>query len=252
MSTESGNTKRFLGGLVLTIISGLVLVAAVLWLLTILWEYPILLLLLSGAGLLSIFAYVGYVFFLSPDALDRVEQIEEDKWGVEVQNSRAANRGDESRGEVKKIEVEIIRRAEADETEHAEETRGAVNEAELIEEIAGKTNTSKTDAQTFFDAFTEVVTDSLEDDEQVQITGFGKFSVQKRDARQDVNIEQLTAREQEVLRLFASGQTNSEISQSLLISQGTVKHHLRNIFVKLRAKSSAEALDKARTAGLLR
>jgi len=151
------------------------------------------------------------------------------------------------RGLENKLKVE--RRREADETERAEETRGVVNETELIEEIAGKTNASKTDAQTFFDAFTEVVTDSLEDDEQVQITGFGKFSVQKRGARQDVNIEQLTARQLEVLRLLASGETNTEIARDLYIAQSTVRQHLINIFGKLGVENPAEALDKARTEG---
>ena len=63
----------------------------------------------------------------------------------------------------------------------------ALNKTALIEEIAGKANASKSDAQRFFDAFTEVVTDSLKNGEQVQITGFGKFYVQKRDARQPVS-----------------------------------------------------------------
>jgi DNA-binding CsgD family transcriptional regulator len=164
----------------------------------------------------------------------------------------AANRGDESRGEADETERAEEIRAVVNKTERAEEIRAVVNKAALIEEIADKTNTSKTDAQSFFDAFTEVVTDNLEDDEQVQITGFGKFSVRKRVARQDVNIEQLTPRELEVLRLLASGETNLEIARDLLISERTVSHHLRNIFGKLGAKSPIEALDKARTAGLLR
>jgi DNA-binding protein HU-beta len=63
----------------------------------------------------------------------------------------------------------------------------ALNKTALIEEIAGKANASKSDAQRFFDAFTEVVTDSLKNGEQVQITGFGKFYVQERDARQGIN-----------------------------------------------------------------
>jgi DNA-binding protein HU-beta len=50
----------------------------------------------------------------------------------------------------------------------------ALNKTALIEEIAGKANASKSDAQRFFG-------------EQVQITGFGKFYVQKRDARQGIN-----------------------------------------------------------------
>ena len=63
----------------------------------------------------------------------------------------------------------------------------ALNKTALIEEIADKANASKSDAQRFFDAFTEVVTDSLKNGEQVQITGFGKFYVQKREAREGIN-----------------------------------------------------------------
>jgi DNA-binding protein HU-beta len=62
-----------------------------------------------------------------------------------------------------------------------------VNETDLIREIADKTSAPKSDAQKFFDAFTEVVTDALKKDDQVQITGFGKFYVQQREARQGIN-----------------------------------------------------------------
>lgn len=62
-----------------------------------------------------------------------------------------------------------------------------MNKTELIEKIAGQANGSKSDAQKFFDAFTDVVTSELKKGNQVQITGFGKFYVQKRDAREGIN-----------------------------------------------------------------
>ena len=62
-----------------------------------------------------------------------------------------------------------------------------MNKTELIQEIADKANGSKSEAQRFFEAFEDVVTSALKDDEQVQITGFGKFYVQKREAREGVN-----------------------------------------------------------------
>ena len=62
-----------------------------------------------------------------------------------------------------------------------------MNKTELIDQIATKTNNSKNEAQKFFDAFTDVVESALQKDEQVQITGFGKFYVQKREARQGIN-----------------------------------------------------------------
>ncbi|CAN5295830.1 HU family DNA-binding protein [soil metagenome] len=62
-----------------------------------------------------------------------------------------------------------------------------MNKTELIEKIANETDTSKSEAQRFFDAFTDVVTDALKDEDAVQITGFGKFYVQKREAREGIN-----------------------------------------------------------------
>jgi DNA-binding protein HU-beta len=74
-----------------------------------------------------------------------------------------------------------------EECKRSREAEKTMNKTTLIEEIAGKANASKSDAQKFFDAFTEVVTDALKKDDQVQITGFGKFYVQQRDARQGIN-----------------------------------------------------------------
>ncbi len=62
-----------------------------------------------------------------------------------------------------------------------------MNKTELIEKIADEANSSKSEAQRFFDAFQDVVTSELRKDNQVQITGFGKFYVQKREAREGVN-----------------------------------------------------------------
>jgi DNA-binding protein HU-beta len=62
-----------------------------------------------------------------------------------------------------------------------------MNKTDLIQEIADKTGGSKSDAQKFFDAFTNVVESELKKGNQVQITGFGKFYVQRRDARQGIN-----------------------------------------------------------------
>ncbi len=62
-----------------------------------------------------------------------------------------------------------------------------MNKTELIEKIADEANGSKSEAQRFFEAFTNVVESALKKDDQVQITGFGKFYVQKREAREGVN-----------------------------------------------------------------
>jgi DNA-binding protein HU-beta len=62
-----------------------------------------------------------------------------------------------------------------------------MNKTELIEKIADEANGSKNEAQKFFDAFTNVVESELKKGNQVQITGFGKFYVQERDARRGIN-----------------------------------------------------------------
>ena len=51
----------------------------------------------------------------------------------------------------------------------------------------------------------------------------------------------LTARELEVLRLVARGNSNREIASSLVISERTVARHVQNIFAKLRVSSRASA-----------
>ena len=62
-----------------------------------------------------------------------------------------------------------------------------VNKTQLIERIANKTGSSKSDAQKFFEEFLDTVTGSLKNGEDVQITGFGKFYVQKRESREGIN-----------------------------------------------------------------
>jgi DNA-binding protein HU-beta len=58
---------------------------------------------------------------------------------------------------------------------------------ELIERIAQEAGVPKSEAQKHFEAFEEVVTEALKAGEEVQITGFGKFSVKERKAREGRN-----------------------------------------------------------------
>jgi DNA-binding protein HU-beta len=62
-----------------------------------------------------------------------------------------------------------------------------VNKTELIEEIAGRTDSSKAEAQRYVDTLEKVVTEVLKSGEEVQITGFGKFYVREQKAREGVN-----------------------------------------------------------------
>ncbi|MFC3448704.1 LuxR C-terminal-related transcriptional regulator [Amycolatopsis speibonae] len=61
----------------------------------------------------------------------------------------------------------------------------------------------------------------------------------------------LSSREREIILLVAEALSNAEIASRLLITIGTVKRHLRNIFVKLSAVSRIDAVNKARAAGML-
>jgi DNA-binding protein HU-beta len=62
-----------------------------------------------------------------------------------------------------------------------------MNKSQLIEKIAEETGGSRSEAQKYFEAFTNVVEQELKNGEQVQITGFGKFYVQEREAREGIN-----------------------------------------------------------------
>jgi DNA-binding NarL/FixJ family response regulator len=64
--------------------------------------------------------------------------------------------------------------------------------------------------------------------------------------------DELTAREQEVLRLVAEGATNAEVAEKLVVSENTVKFHMKNILQKLHARNRAEVIAFAHRSGLAR
>lgn len=61
---------------------------------------------------------------------------------------------------------------------------------------------------------------------------------------------ELTERELEVLACIARGCSNAEIAQQLLISPKTVRNHVSNVFSKLQVADRAQAVVRAREAGL--
>ena len=64
-------------------------------------------------------------------------------------------------------------------------------------------------------------------------------------------IENLTPREIEVLRLLSQGQTNPQIAQNLLVSRGTVKIHVQHIISKLGVSDRTQAAVRAIESGIL-
>jgi DNA-binding NarL/FixJ family response regulator len=63
---------------------------------------------------------------------------------------------------------------------------------------------------------------------------------------------ELTERERAVLQRMALGRTNAEIAIELALSLKTVRNHVSNVFTKLRVTGRAQAIVKAREAGLER
>jgi DNA-binding NarL/FixJ family response regulator len=61
----------------------------------------------------------------------------------------------------------------------------------------------------------------------------------------------LTARELQVLRLVAAGETNKAIAAELFVSERTVDRHMSNIYAKLGVSSRAAATAHAYQHGLI-
>ena len=64
-------------------------------------------------------------------------------------------------------------------------------------------------------------------------------------------VEQLTARELEILVLLAAGTPNPRIAEQLVVSLDTVKKHVSHVLGKLGAANRTEAVTRARQLGLI-
>jgi len=75
---------------------------------------------------------------------------------------------------------------------------------------------------------------------------FGRMSRQETTP----SIADLSPREKEILKLVAKGDSNKEIARELIITEYTVKNHLRNILEKLHVRNRVEAAAIAVREGL--
>jgi DNA-binding NarL/FixJ family response regulator len=76
------------------------------------------------------------------------------------------------------------------------------------------------------------------------------FSIPPKSAPPSERFPELTSREVEVLDLIARGRSNTEIAGRLYLSPKTVRNHISSIFTKLQVADRAQAIVRAREAGL--
>jgi len=77
-----------------------------------------------------------------------------------------------------------------------------------------------------------------------------RFFAAQRPAAQPDLFPDLTEREREVLDLIAQGRNNEAIADGLVISRKTVRNHVSNILNKLQVADRAQAIVRARQAGM--
>jgi DNA-binding NarL/FixJ family response regulator len=80
--------------------------------------------------------------------------------------------------------------------------------------------------------------------------GLARRALEALSKPREPNFAELTPREHEVLELVAAGLSNRAIAAKLGLSTNTISNHISSIFGKLQVGSRAEAIVRARSAGL--
>ncbi|GII00965.1 response regulator [Planobispora takensis] len=76
------------------------------------------------------------------------------------------------------------------------------------------------------------------------------FAARERSGPDAQALPELTRREREILALVAGHLTNPQIAARLGLSQKTVRNHVSSVFTKLQVADRAQAITRAREAGL--
>ena len=83
------------------------------------------------------------------------------------------------------------------------------------------------------------------------INEFAHTSASPAEADPSGKLESLTEREMEVLQLVSKGLSNQEIADEFVLSEGTIKTHVRRILAKLEVRNRTQAVIFAYNAGII-